>query len=434
MRARGFTLIEVMVGATVALLVIGVVMATFLSQQRAMQTLDLSREASNAARDAMLSMQETVGRAGYGIDPRYAFDLRNYNCTSYTGATSAANACRDKVNNTDELVFVERDPNYYWAGTPNSTVQGCDDAAAPCQGHAWQVTAFATSSPYTVTINARAGDRFPKGQLIEVTCNKGAHPQMGTVTSSTGTPPGSVVLTLQAPNSANHYTDNIQGGVNSIPAGYTATLHDPCFDQPGVTLFLVNRYRYFVKQIPNPATGLNDPWLMLDRGIDYNGDGNTPENGGDDSDLIPVAHGVEGFQVAYLLKPSAGTPAAPDADANWVIGDKPGSVEEPDPYATAPQQNTPDTDPTRFTMHPANIRGVRLRLTVRSILKDLSQPTSFPGDSPIPGQPAGSTTGSVENRNDFTNFTAAVFGRYRRYFTSVVVATPNLNSKDPFIF
>src|SRR2546422_11032647 len=60
---RGFTLIEVTVGAAVALIVIGIVTATFLSQQRSMQALDLSREASSAARDAMLSMQETIGRS-----------------------------------------------------------------------------------------------------------------------------------------------------------------------------------------------------------------------------------------------------------------------------------------------------------------------------------------------------------------------------------
>ena len=76
---RGFTLIEVTVGAAVALIVIGIVTATFLSQQRSLQALDLSREASNGARDAMLSLQQTIARAGYGVDPRYAFDFRNYN-------------------------------------------------------------------------------------------------------------------------------------------------------------------------------------------------------------------------------------------------------------------------------------------------------------------------------------------------------------------
>ena len=91
---KGFTLIEVLVGAAVALVVIGVVTSTFLSQQRSMQALDLSREASNGNRDAMLSMQETIGRAGYGVDPRYAFDFRSYSCPAW----SAAARCRDSIS------------------------------------------------------------------------------------------------------------------------------------------------------------------------------------------------------------------------------------------------------------------------------------------------------------------------------------------------
>jgi len=426
MKNRGFTLIELMVGAAVALLVIGVVTATFLSQQRSLQTLDLSREASNAGRDALLSMQETIGRAGYGIDPRYAFDLRIYNCTNYSVPTTAGNACRDHIDSPDELVFVERDPNYYWAGTPNSTVQGCDDVNSPCTGHAWQVTSFTTSSPFRVVINARTGDRFPIGQVVQITCAKGQSPTMGTVTGSSGSPPGSVTLNLANPVANNHYTDNI------------TTASDPCFGSPGTSLFLVNRYRYFVTQIQKQApsgTGpaQNEPWLMLDRGLDFNGNGNTPETvvstsipGGDSADLIPIARGVEGFQVAYLLRPSAGGPGAPDSDGNWVIGDQPGVVEEPDPFATAPIQSTLDNDASRFTKHPANIRGVRIRLTVRSLVRDQSAGAGFAGD---PAVPAGQT--AIENRN---NFTAVTLGQFRRYFSSVAVATPNLNSKDPFIF
>ena len=429
-RSAGFTLIEVMVGAVVSLIVIGAVMESFLAQQKSMQSLDISREASNGARDTMLSMQEAIGRAGYGIDPRYAFDLRNYNCTSYTGSTTSTNACRDRVNAPDELVFVERDPNYYWAGTPTSTVQGCNDASSPCTGHAWQVTNFTTASPWQVTINARAGDLFLVGQVVELTCAKGASPTMGTVkTMASGT--GTLTLTLLDTVVSNHYTDNL------------AATHDTCFDSgnaapnnaaPGVSLFLVNRYRYFV-------TTLNgDPWLMLDRGLDYNKNGITPENGGDLADLIPIAHGGEDLQISYLLKPDpSGVTAAPDlplGGGNWVIGDLAGNVEEPNPFAAAPLQNTADTDPSRFTTNPANVRGVRMRLTVRSLATDRSQGTTWPGDLPgaVPTDNLVNSTATptpVENRNDYT---AVALGHFRRFNTSTVVATPNLNSKDPFIF
>lgn len=422
MSRRGFTLIEVMVGVAVSLLVIGLVMGTFLSQQRSMQSLDLSREASNAARDALFSIQETLGRAGYGIDPRYAFDLRNYNCPGYVPPTDPF--CRDRSNAPDELVFVERNPAYYWAGNPSSAIQGCDPTA-PCSGHAWQVTGFDTSH---VTVNARAGDVFLLGQVVEMTCAKGLNPTMGTVTTTArASSAGALQIALTSASTTNPYQANIGAS------------HDSCFDgagvapggnaAAGVSMFLVDRYRYFV-------TTLNGaPWLMLDRGLDYNQNGVTAENTGsgtpDLADLIPVAHGAEDLQIAYLLRPSTTGLAPPDSNQNWVIGDSVGVAEEPDPTATAPTQYASDTDPSRFTLHPANVRGVRVRLTVRSLLADLTQGgSSWPGDQPG-AIPEAATAQPFEDRNDFT---AVTLGHLRRYDTSVVVATPNLNSKDPFIF
>ena len=401
---RGFTLIEVTVGAAVALIVIGIVTATFLSQQRSMQALDLSREASSAARDAMLSMQQTIGRAGYGIDPRYAFDFRSYGCPNWT----AAAPCRDKINGPDEIVFVSRDPNYYWAGTPSSTISGCDPSA-PCTGRAWQVKGFDATH---VTVAANAGDRFLKGQIVQIACAQGRNPTMGRMAGNqTAASAGDFQLTLDTIVAGNPYRAN-------IPAS-----HDACFDDTGVSLFLVNRYRYHI------ATINGDPWLMLDRGLDFNQNGTTPEvtSGGtpDTADEIPIAHGVEGMQIAYLLRPST-TIAAPDNGTDWVIGDTPGVIEEPDPTLTAPAQNTADTDPIRYNLHPANIRGVRIRLTMRSLRQDITQPMPWAGD---PAVAAGST--AIENRNDFT---AVTLGRYRRFFSSVTVTTPNLNSKNPFIF
>ena len=414
--SRGFTLIEVAVGAAVALVVIGIVTSTFLSQQRSIQALDLSREASNAARDAMLSMQQTIGRAGYGVDPRYAFDFRTYSCPSW----SAASPCRDRINGPDEIVFVSRDPGYYWSGNPTSIIPGCS-TAAPCSGHAWPVTSFDSTH---VTVTAAAGDTFLKGQIVQMACAKGTNPTMGRVADNfTAASAGALQLTLEAIAAGNPYRTN-------IPA-----THDACFDNPGVSLFLVNLYRYHV------ATLNGEPWLMLDRGLDYNRNGVTPEvlSGGtpDAADEIPIARGVEGLQIAYFLRPSTTGLTAPDNGQDWVVGDTAGTIEEPDPTATAPVSAwtpsipTPgpidqDTAAVRYNLHPANIRGVRIRLTVRSLRQDITQPAPWLGDPPVAD---GST--AIENRNDFT---AVALGRYRRFFSSVTVSTPNLASKDPFIF
>lgn len=411
----GFTLIEVMVGAVVALVVIGIVTSTFLSQQRAMQAMDLSREASNGARDAMLSMQETIGRAGYGVDPRFAFDFRNYSCPAW----SAASPCRDSVSGPDELVFIARDPGYHWAGTPSSIIQGCDPSA-PCTGHAWQLLGFDATH---ATVDARANDTFLKGQVLQFACAKGGSPTMGRVaTTAKAVAAGALQITLDTSVAGDPYRSNLGAG------------HDGCFDgagaapagnaSPGSSVFLVHRYRYHVAAVNG------EPWLLLDRGLDYNQDGATAEkvaSGAPDlNDEIPIARGVEDLQIAYVMKPSTTGIAAPDVGANWVIGDSEGTLEEADPTAVAPQQSSSDVDPSRFTLHPANIRAVRIRITVRSIRQDVAQPAPWPGD---PAAPAGST--GIENRNDFT---AVSPGRYRRYFSSVVASTPNLGSKDPFIF
>jgi type IV pilus assembly protein PilW len=421
-RSRGFTLIEVTVGAAVALIVIGIVTATFLSQQRSLQALDLSREASNAARDAMLSLQETIGRAGYGVDPRYAFDFKSYNCPD------PANPCRDRFDFPDQIVFVSRDPDYNWAGTPESQVPGCS-TSAPCTGHAWLVRSFDATH---VTVAAAAGDTFLKGQVVQIACAQGRSPTMGQVaTTIKAASATDLAITLENQDANNPYRFNVPGA------------HDACFDNAnsGVSLFLVNRYRYHV------ATVNGEPWLMLDRGLDYNQNNTTAEvtGGGtpDTADEIPIARGVEDMQIAYLLRPDpTGVNAAPDkpnGGGDWIIGNAPATVEEPDPSKPAPISawnpsvpppgGPPDADDAavRFNTNPANIRGVRIRLTVRSLRQDITQASTWFGDPATP--PDGST--SIENRTDFVVVT---LGHFRRYFTSVSVATLNLASKNPFIF
>ena len=411
--ARGFTIIEVLVGAAVALLVIGIVMGTFLTQQRSLQAMDLSREASNGARDAMFSLQQSIGRAGYGVDPTVAFDFQYYNC--------AAVPCRDSITAPDEMVFVERDPNYYWAGSPTSIVQGCTtDTSAPCSGHAWPITEFTDSTH--IKINATAGDTFLLGQVVLMTCPKGSQPTMGTVgATAKASSTGSLAITLVTPVAGNPYKTNVVSGA----ATCFGAVYGVSGAAAGVSLFLVNRYRYFL------TTVSGDPWLMLDRGLDYNQNGTTPENGADPADYIPIARGAEDMQIAYLLRPppspwtgSGAAPTAPDlptGTGDWIFGNVAGTAEEPNPADTAPTQSTLDNDPLRYNRNPANIRGVRVRLSIRSLQRDQTVP-NFAGDS----YPA-----SIENRNDFT---AITLGGFRRYQNSISVATPNMNSKDPFIF
>jgi type IV pilus assembly protein PilW len=94
---RGFTLLELLVASTIAILAITMVTLAFLAQQRSILALDLTRVANEGSRDALLQLETTLRRLGWGIDPRFALDFGNYSC--------APAPCRDKVDAPDEIVF-----------------------------------------------------------------------------------------------------------------------------------------------------------------------------------------------------------------------------------------------------------------------------------------------------------------------------------------
>src|SRR5206468_11863090 len=107
----------------------------------------------------------------------------------------------------------------------------------------------------TLTIATHGGENFVKGQLVLMACANGQSPLIGEVAryvSGTGT----ITLTV----------DNTNPYKQMIPASGA----NACYTAPGFSLFLVNRYHYHVVTIGS------DPWLMLDRGIDFNLNGTPP--------------------------------------------------------------------------------------------------------------------------------------------------------------
>jgi type IV pilus assembly protein PilW len=391
---RGFTLVELLVASTVALLGITLVTVVFLTQQRSLVALDLTRQASEAARDALLEMEPSLRRLGWGIDPRYAIDLRTYNC--------AAVPCRDRINAPDEIVFVARNPNYRWL---DNGVGGCATVGGCFTGNAWHGKAVNA----TVTVTANAGDTFTSGRLLLVTCANGTKATMARVAATTtATAAGDLGVQVTGQVVGNPYRENAWLGGD--------TCYTDVAPATPPSIFLVDRFRYAVR------TFNGVPWLVLDTGMDLNGNGNTAENDTDPDDLIPIARGVEDLQVSYVYaNGTASGFAAPDAvNANWIVGDASGTQEEPDPTAAAPQYTTPTADASRFNLHPANVRSIRVTLGIRSLQTDQSQSAAWTGDPLV----------LSENRNG----QLASFGRFRRYTAATTVYARDMESRNPFIF
>jgi type IV pilus assembly protein PilW len=393
---HGYTLIELLIATTVGLFVIAVTVGVFLTQQSAFYAIDLARSAQDASREAMLEVEPALRRLGYGVDPRYAIDMRNYACVTPP--------CRDKIDGPDEIVFVSRNPNYQWVDN-NVTVNGttCVTVGGCFSGNSWPITKVTAT---TLTITANGGEQLLKGRVLIAVCANGAQMTMSTVQATTPASAAVAGQTLNIPLvptvAGNPYVEN----------NYASS----CFSSAGAGLFLVDRYRYAVYAFNNK------PYLMLDSGLDLNLNGVTPDQG-DLNDLIPIAKGVEDMQVAYGYTPSSVLGlalAAPDSNANWTVGDASGVLEEPNPALAAPLYSTGLTDPSRFNLNPTNIRQVRITLSVRSLQPDLSQRPGWLGD---PLQLS-------ENRN----VQLLDPGRYRRYVTSTTAYARDMDSRSAFVF
>jgi type IV pilus assembly protein PilW len=412
-RRRGFTLLEVLVGLSISLIVIGMVTAIFLGQQRTFQSLDVNRVASEAARDAFLEIEPALRRAGFGLDPRHAFDFTNYACP--------ARPCRDSATGPDTIVFYARNPTYQLVGAGGTNPDGtsCTTVGGCTYGNAFHVVATGSN---TATVTLPAGTVLHKGRIVQFMCPNAKNSTMGTV-ATTVSGEGDQAIPLVAmvvadPTKQNDFNQNACfSGVNS-----------------GVVMFLVDRYHYLVENYGGT------PWLVLDQGLDLDGDGVLPENGADRDDYLPLAQGVEDVQFAYVLNVNApavaggGTAAAPGPgpdfpspaggpnQGNWVVGDFPGQVEEPDPSVTKmPLYATSIADPLRFNNSSANIRGVRVSLSLRSLLTDQSKPSSWSGD----------VERQMENRSTATLLSG---GRFRRFSFQTVVNTRDMESRNSFLF
>jgi hypothetical protein len=135
-----------------------------------------------------------------------------------------------------------------------------------------------------------------------------------------------------------------------------------------------------------------------------------------------VAKNVMDMQIAYSLDPCPGYANGPDSNGDWVVGNVKGQPEEPLLLTNpaAPTYDTPSSDPARCaTISPANVRGIRISLRLRSDRQDHSKPTGWSGD----------VMNAPENRAGTLNVPG-----YRLFTAELNVTLRNMASSSPFLF
>lgn len=366
MRARGYTLVELMIALTISLIGVAAGMTLLIGTQHWFQSGVDDRGLQETARVALDELTSRLRVAGYGLEPGMVFDMgvlqetvmdrvppANRNQVRFGGYCGDGVCVRDQIDAPDELVFYARDKR--WAR---------------------DVTAVGVNALTLAPAANPTPEPILRGQVLQVMCyGTGgqwlwAYVTVGAVQVENT---GETQLTL-APSPGQPFDFPFQ---NSL-------LAQPCFGAPAlppnptVRAFKVDRYRYHVAAIREDGavvawgTAGARPYLMLDQGL-RDEDGNPIDRA--------VAPDVEDLQVAYVfpLAPAgqvlAVTPATqvlPDIGGvdEGVFNLKPARPFVIPSFATAPS----DIDLARTSHHPANIRAVRVAVTVRTARKDIQIP------------------------------------------------------------
>lgn len=369
-RARGFTLIELLVGTVTTAIILSAVAAAFVGVQGSYQTEARIKVAVEGMRTATDFIEQRLRMAGYGVDPRFAFDF-DVSTAALPGGTKSnyhivlGKGLPDSI--TDDLAFRYRDAAWMRRGTFSGGIQ---------------------------LDSGTFGMGFPAGQRFIVSCVGGKDYVVVKATSAVSRTATALVGTVDAALTP------------------TASVGAPCLTRTGDNLpyvMLLHEMRLRIM----PLEGR--PFLVAFPSLDSL----------DASTAVPLAADVESFQVAYVMNrpsPTSTNNALPAVDAssavkNWVLGDdgSPDADRVPDPAASpAPLYTTPYDDPARFNKHPANIRAVRLSISVRSTTPEASKRRAF-------------SRLSLEDSGE----AAAADGFYRTNMTTTV-RMPNMLSRSAF--
>lgn len=331
---RGFTLLELLVGAVTTTIILAAVAVTFVGVQGSYQSESQIKAAVEGMRTGTAFIEQRLRLAGYGVDPRFAFDFE----TALLPGTTKSNyeiVLPDAPSAiTDDLAFRYRDPAWLRRGRWDGGLQLSDDA--------------------------EFGMDFPPGQRFAISC-------VG----------GSEVLVVKAGAGGVSRTETSSSGFSVDAKLSTTTTSSSCLQREGAGapyVMLIHEVRVRITAIDGR------PFLVAYPSIDEL----------DDSRAVPLVADVESFQVAYVKnRPSPGSAHStlPPVDiasgapvANWVLGDTGSVAADAHPDAAllaAPRYETPYDDALRYNAHPANIRAVRVNIAVRSARRDLNGRLAF---------------------------------------------------------
>lgn len=377
-RRSGFTLAELLVGLAVTSIVMTAVVAIFIGVQRSYQAEIEVKTLTENGRGALLFIERVLPMAGYGLDPRAAFDVtgtaardnENIQGLTYSPAQPAIPGAANMVV-SDDLAFRFRDPAFLRAGRINT-------------------------GNTLITIDTAIGMVVPVGKMLMVGCRGGSDYTMVRVTTAT-TP---TALTI---------------AVNTTGIAPFVASTAPCLQGTGANspwVFMVQEHRLRIVNLGGR------PWLVSFRNLN---DSTLTVN---QDNFDPIAPDVEGFQIAFGMnraRPSLTCcQAAPDGtgNSNFIIGDlspetffaQPAGV-----LGSLPDYRTGYDKPERYSAHPANIRSVHVALVLRS-------------SRPLPDGKRDLQSGTIFNY-------AGPAGRdgYRRSLFHTGINTPNLNSRSGFM-
>ncbi|HYH94322.1 PilW family protein [Hyalangium sp.] len=389
-RSRGFTLLELLVGAAVGAVVMAGISLTFISQARQYQSHASRRGVQANARQALAFMGRHLRSAGYGVNP----DRAILSWDSYDAANE------------------QQAP-----GFPDAFVVHFRDGLFRRDAQAVASNLITLSPLQPLTEDMR------RGQILLVVCVRSPNfidpsvdenPPHRFVTVGQYVPAGAVAIPLdQNPVLPLEDRPTRRPGRLFHEETVPGFAH-PCFGRAPPQVMKVTRAAFYVAMFTNPNNNERKPYLMMHQGLDMPTAGNLQGDGViDAADAVPVAEGIEQLQVAYVLNTLNTTPPTPPINNNVpiILGvtDPMGPAHfgeaweqinpavlpsgwffNPIPIGVAATANDP-----RVLDHPANIRQVRMTLVARSSLPDpqivgddfLLKPngTAYPNGAPLPG-------------------------------------------------